>query len=204
MKSTQTEAGQSNATDKSAAIDAINRVFAEFELVYHNQFIKAFPTMEKLQYAKRLWLSHLQELSAEQIVYAAHRAIKESEYLPSIRSLLKYGETEFDRYGLPDVRAAYIEACMARAPQDTVKWSHPAVYFAGKQSDWFFLANNPERLSYPVFERNYLQLCQRVRQGETLTLPEVNALPEKVAEPPLSAQEQEQYMASLRQLFEEK
>lgn len=194
---TQTEAGQSNV-DKDGVIDAVNRIFAEFELVYHNQFIKAFPNLEKLQYAKRLWLTNLMHLTPQQIVSAAHRAIRESEYLPTIRGILKYCETEFDLYGLPDTRKAYIEACMAKAPQDQASWSHPAVYYAGKASDWFFLANNGEKTAYPVFERNYLVLCQRVRQGERLSLPVVAALPERIDAEPLSTEQQQEYLARLR------
>lgn len=185
-------------TDKHAVIDAVNRIFAEFELVYHNQYVKAFPTVEKLQYAKKLWLSNLAHLPAEQIIAAAHRAIKESEYLPTIRGLLKYCENELDLYGLPDARAAYVEACMAPAPQDQAQWSHPAVYFAGKASDWFFLANNAEKIAFPVFERNYQLLCQRVRQGEQLHLPVTQALPERVEAEPLSAEQQQAHLARLR------
>lgn len=197
-KSTQTEAGQNKSGNKEAAIDAINQVFAEFELVYHNQFTKAFPNREKLQYAKKLWLSHLQHLRPEQIVAAAHRAIRESEYLPTIRGLLKYCNDELEMYGLPDARNAYVEACMAQPPQDKAQWSHPAVYFAGKASDWFFLANTPERQAFPVFERNYQLLCQRVREGEELHLPVAAALPEKVPTKPLSDEEQQAQMEALR------
>ncbi len=156
--------------------------------------------MEKLQYAKRLWLSHLQHLSAEQIIAAAHKAIKESEYLPTIRGLLKFCDSEYDMYGLPDVRAAYIEACMASsAPQDRANWSHPAVYYAGRESDWFFLANNPEKQTYPVFEHNYQLLCQRVRKGEELSLPTQKALPEKIVQP-LSQQEQLERLEAIKKI----
>lgn len=199
---TQTEAGQMDSKqkpfDKDAVIEAIERIFAEFELVYHNQFTKAFPTLEKLQYAKRLWFSHLMQLPPTQIVAAAQRAIKESEYLPTIRGLLKYCDSELDLYGLPDTRAAYVEACMATAPQDQAQWSHPAVYYAGKASDWFFLANNAEKIAFPVFERNYQIMCQRVRQGEQLQLPVVQALPERVDAEPLSAEQQQAHLANLR------
>lgn len=167
-------------------------------MVYHNQFTKAFPSREKLQYGKKLWLSHLQYLRAEQIIAAAHRAIRESEYLPTIRGLLKYCTDELEMYGLPDARTAYIEACMAQVPQDKAQWSHPAVYFAGKASDWFFLANTPERQAFPVFERNYQLLCQRVRQGEQLNLPVAPALPESVATTPLTREEQQAQMQALR------
>ncbi len=179
-------------------IDVINQVFAEFELVYHNQYHKAFPTLEKLKYAKQLWFSNLEQYEPAQIMHAAHRAIKESEYLPTIRGLLKFCEDEFALYGLPDARSAYIEACKAPSPKTDYSWTHPAVYHAGHASDWFFLANNIEKIAFPVFERNYRILCERVRKGESLELPVVQALPESLPST-LSRDEQLEKIRDIRQ-----
>ena len=73
-------------------MDAIDRMFAEFELVFHNQYQKAFPTKEKEDLAKRVWYSHLKELSIQQILDATHRAVRESDYLPTVHGVLKYVE----------------------------------------------------------------------------------------------------------------
>ena len=178
-------------------IDALNQIFVEFELVYHNQYHKAFPTLEKLQYAKQLWFSNFEQYTPEQILHAAHRAVKESEYLPTIRGLLKYCEGEFALYGLPDARSAYIEACQAPSPKSECSWSHPAVYHAGIASDWFFLANNIEKIAFPIFERNYRLLCERVRNGESLNLPITKALPESLPAT-LSKDEQLQKIRGIR------
>jgi hypothetical protein len=73
-KNTPIAAGQmvsdvSTAADvKSAMAAAIDQMFAEFELVYHNQFQKAFPNAEKLTYARRLWFSHLKDYKPEQLL----------------------------------------------------------------------------------------------------------------------------------------
>ncbi len=72
--------------------DAINQMFAEFELVYHNQYHKAFSSKEKEEWAKRLWYSNLKDFPAQQILAAAHKAIKESDFLPSVHGVLKYCE----------------------------------------------------------------------------------------------------------------
>ncbi len=178
-------------------MDAIDHIFAEFQLVYNNQYHKAFITTDKLQYAKKLWFSNLIDYSPEQILNAAHRAIKSSEYLPTIRSLLKYCEDDFSLFGLPDTRNAYIEACKAPEPKAEHQWSHPAVYYAGKASDWFFLANNIESRALPVFERNYSILCERVRKGEKLEISIPEALPETITTP-LSTQQQQQQIDHLR------
>lgn len=173
-------------------------MFAEFELVYHNQYQKAFPTQEKLSFAKKLWFTNLKDFSAEQILRATHRAIKESEFLPTVRGILKFIETEYETLGLPTARAAYIEACRAPSPKSDFQWSHPAVYFAGRESDWFFLANSVERQAFPIFERNYKILCERLLRGQQLDMPIVKALPAET-HTPLSKQEQIEHLKKLRE-----
>ena len=167
--------------DKHRLMDAIDQMFAEFELVYHNQFHKAFADRERLAYAKRLWLSHLGDCQPEEILAAARQATRESEYLPTVRGVLKH--IEADRtHGLPDARDAYREACLAPSPKAAQSWSHPAVYWAGAACDWFFLANASERESWPVYERHYRTLAERVGNGETLPMPSMPALPAEIHE----------------------
>jgi hypothetical protein len=169
-------------------------MFAEFALVYHNQYQKAFPDKEKLMYAKRLWMSHLSAYTAEQIMAAGRQATHESEYLPTVRGVLKYLEAGV---GLPDARDAYREACLAASPKVEQSWSHPAVYLAGLASDWFFLASQPEKTAFPVYEKHYRELCERVARGEALQIPAVPALPEQIRQP-MTPEQRHAAMAALR------
>lgn len=173
-------------------------MFAEFQLVYNNQYHKAFPTTDKLEYAKRLWYPYLKDYSAQQILNACHRAIRESEFLPTVKGVLKYIGTELAEHGLPESRQAYIEACNAPNPKATYAWSHPAVYYAGQQSDWFFLASNPEHIAFPVFDRAYRQLCDEVLKGKPLSMPKQDALPETPSQP-MSKQEGLEALSKLRE-----
>jgi hypothetical protein len=184
--------------DRTDVINAINQMFAEFQLVYNNQYHKAFPTTDKLEYAKRLWYSFLKDYSAEQILAACHMAIKSSEFLPTVRGILKYLENDLASYGLPEVRDAYIEACQAGTPKAACAWSHPAVYHAGRASDWFLLASQPEHKALPVFEQHYRVYCDRVIKGEALALPEVEALPEEI-ESSMTREERQAALDKLRQ-----
>ena len=158
-------------------MDAIDRIFAEFELVFHNQYNKAFPTPEKLMYAKKLWFDYLRQYQPEVLLAAAHRAVEESEFLPSIATLLKHCGGSQGLQGLPDTYSAYREACNAPNPKQACSWTHPVVYHAGKAADWFFLATQPERIALPVFTRIYQDLCERVAKGEKLPMPEPKKLP---------------------------
>ncbi len=178
-------------------IDAINQIFTEFELAYHNQYHKAFPSIETFNLARQLWLKVLVSYSPQRIVQAARKVITESEYLPTPHSILKYCEPKLADYGLPDARHAYYEACRATSPKAEYKWSHPAVYFAGKETDWFFISSNIEAKAFPVFERNYAIICERVINGEELFIAIPKALPEEISQP-LSSAEKKQRLKELR------
>lgn len=178
-------------------MDTIDRLFAEFELVFHNQYHKAFPTPEKLIYAKKLWYEYLRDYSPPVILAAAAQTVRESEYLPSIASLLKHCGGSHGLQGVPDVYAAYREACNAPHPKSSYPWSHPIVYYAGAASDWYFLATRQEKQALPIFARHYQDLCERVAKGEQLRNPAPATL-EKPAPKPLSGEESIQRMRHLR------
>ncbi|WP_175453046.1 replication protein P [Microbulbifer yueqingensis] len=174
---------------------ALNEVFGLLKLSYHNQFNSAFPDTETLNHAKRLWLESLAAFTPAQMVAGAKRAIRQSEYLPTVHKMLQFCAAGDN--GLPEARAAYREACNAPSPKATFNWSHPAVYHAGRAANWFFLANNPEHVAYPVFAEHYRKICARVLEGEALPKPEQPLLEEKPGKP-LSKTENAERMAKLR------
>ncbi|MCB1616983.1 MAG: hypothetical protein KDI30_13295 [Pseudomonadales bacterium] len=200
LKNTPTPAGQTKVggtlseKQKSEVVNAINQMFAEFELVYHNQFHKAFSSEEKLSWTKRLWFDNLKMFTCEQILDATHQAIRKSEYLPTVCGVIKYIDA---LHGLPDARAAYIEACNAPHPKAEQSWSHPVVYFAGDATGWFFIDNNPEVKTWPPFEKNYEAFCERVYRGEEFHLPDLPALPETISSP-MTAHERKEALKKLR------
>jgi hypothetical protein len=178
-------------------VSAINQMFTEFQLAYHNQFHKAFSTDQQIIMAKQLWAKTLSDLPAARIMAGARRAIKGSEYLPTIHSVRNYCDLHPEELGLPDPYNAYLEACRAASPKSEQRWSHPAVYFAGRASDWFFLASSSEQKALPVFKRNYALLCERIISGEQLSMPLPKALPEKV-ERVLSNDQRRQRLQKMR------
>lgn len=179
-------------------LDAINQIFAELRLAYHNQFLKAFPNDRELAMAKQLWLHALADIPPARLRAGVRRAIRASDFLPTIHSLRNHCNPQPDELGLPDAHAAYVEACRAPLPKSAQAWSHPAVYHAGRNSDWYFLANSPESVAFPVFKRNYDLLIGRLLDGATLDAPVPKGLPEAIGTP-LSL---EQRKARLRQLRE--
>ena len=156
----QTDAARKAATE--AHVEAINQVFALFRLNYHNQYYAAFPDAEQLKQIKKLWLESLADYPVEQILKGAKHAIEHSEYLPTLNRMLECCQQGLADFGLPAAHDAYVEACQAPSPRSAQRWSHPAGYRAGRDSDWFFLANNTERNTWPVFEEHYQPDCARV------------------------------------------
>jgi hypothetical protein len=123
--------------------------------------------------------------------------VKSSEFLPTVSAVVKACQSGVDLFGLPNTRQAYFEACRAASPKSAQQWSHEAVYYAGRASDWFVLANEPESVAYPVFEYNYQQMCQRVMQGEKLCIEQPKAL-EQTPGKKLTPEERHQRMVELR------
>lgn len=195
-----TEAGQSNSGQRqppnTGHIDAINQVFALFQLNYHNQYFKAFSNDKDLNYIKRLWLDSLSRFEPEVLLKASRAVIENSEFLPTLKRMIQACE-EAAQPDLPDAHQAFIEACQAPSPKAGFAWSHPIVYHAGKASDWFFLQNNPEHIAFPVFKANFNKLCERLLKGEELPAPQVKALPAETTTP-LNKQENQVRLKQLR------
>lgn len=200
-----TAAGQTESAENSAEqaapsadlIDAINQVFALFRINYHNQYYSAFAQVDLLNQAKRLWLNSLANFAPETILRGAKKVIEESEYLPTLNRMIRACQGDPEQFGLLDAHRAYVEACRAPSPKAAYTWSHPAVYHAGCAADWYFLSSSPERDAFPVFERHYKKLCERVMNGEALAAPNVPALP-KTIETPLTREENLARMEALR------
>ncbi|MEQ3692508.1 MAG: hypothetical protein ACJA2K_002001 [Thalassolituus sp.] len=176
-------------------LSAINQIFELFRFNYHNQFLKAFPDLDTMNMAKRLWMRLLGDYTGEVIMRAAEKAVKESSWLPNVHEVLARCDIS-EVLGLPSAHAAYVEACRAPSPKKEYKWSHPAVYFAGRATDWFFIANETEQKAFPVFKRNYDLLLQRVQAGETLEIDLPPALTDGV-ETPLTRDEQKARLKGL-------
>ncbi len=172
-------------------------MFALFRINYHNQYYSAFKDNELLNQARRLWLNSLAQFAPETILRGARKVIEESEYLPTLNRMIRACQGNPEAFGLVDAHQAYVEACRAPSPKAAHQWSHPAVYHAGCASDWYFLASNSEKVAFPIFERHYLKLCERVMNGTELPAPNVPALPETI-ETPLSKEENAKRMEALR------
>jgi len=175
----------------------LNEVFALLRINYHNQYYKAYSDNTVLAQIKKLWLESLVHFEPATILRGARKVIEQSEYLPTLNRMIRACQGDPESFGLPDAHTAYIEACRAPSPKSAYSWSHPAVYHAGLASDWFFLTSNSEKVAFPIFERHYQRLCEKVMNGANLPAPNTPALPE-VIETPLSKEENQKRLEALR------
>ena len=150
---------------------------------YQHLYFSAYSEIDAINAAKRLWMENLSHFEPAVILQATHAVIKHSDYLPTISKLVKQCVKIANGAALPDVYDAYVEACQATSPRQHYSWSHPAVYYAGKKSDWHFLASNDEKIALPVFTTHYQQLCEAIANGETLAPIKTLALPEETTTP---------------------
>ena len=192
----------STEAQKQATVEqkeAINQIFELFRFNYHNQFLKAFPDHDTLIMAKRLWSRLLVDYRGDVIMRAAEQAVKENGWLPNVHEVVSRCDIA-GTLGVPGTHRAYMEACRAPSPKKDFNWSHPIVYYAGRASDWFYLANTPEEQAFPVFKHNYELLLQRLQAGEDIQMEIQKALPEEVITP-LPRKEQQQRLQDLKSLL---
>lgn len=178
-------------------VDAINQVFAELELAYHNQYHKAYGQEGSLNVAKKYWLECLAHFSPEIILQATRAVVTTSEYLPTVASIIQACEDAMTSHCMPSAHDAYVEACCAPNPKALQTWTHPVVFLAAKETGWFELANSPEARIFPLFEQHYRRLCQRALRGEVFAVEVPPTLPDRISRK-LSAEENKKKMAELR------
>ena len=103
--------------------------------------------------------------------------------------------------GLPNPRKAYQEACNKISPKADQKWSHPAVYLAGRDAGWHMLANAIETKALPAYSEIYQQYCDRIISGEKLAVDLPPALPE-VSQMPATKKHNQQQLKNLKKLLD--
>lgn len=201
-KTLPTAAGQTEQRARNdSLVETINQVFSLFRINYHNQYHAAFGDTTVLNQAKRLWKEALAPYDSEHILRAARRVIEESEYLPTLHKMLNACENSLTDLGLPKIRDAYLEAANAASPKNAQRWSHPAVYLAGRQMGWHNLSHLPEAKSWPLFAEAYREQIRQVLAGVTL---EIDAPPqlEQKRPPPLPEDQAKQQLDKLKSLLD--
>ena len=183
MKNLQTGAGQTGSdlipqTNSNRAkgntagairgdqVDAINALFAMLEAAYPLKFKRAFPTDDFLLEAKKVWIRNLTEFSPQRILQAGKKALDHGSFFPDLRDIRSYCKLDYRDLGMKEPLQAYYEACQLIDQSKDAPWSHIVVYLAARVTGHLVLRGQPQKLAYPIFQRNYEILCNRVINGE--------------------------------------
>ena len=86
-KDSTIQAGDNGAVAHEPTVEqkeAINQIFELFRFNYHNQFLKAFPDLDTMIMAKRLWAKLLADYSGQVIMRAAEKTVEDTTYLPNV------------------------------------------------------------------------------------------------------------------------
>ena len=182
-------------------IDAINQIFALFQVNYHNQYYSAFGDNTKSEnLAKKLWLAKLEHFSASTICSAAEKIISESEYLPTLNTMLNACRHVAMPAGLVSARHAYQEACNKTSPKADQPWTHPVVYLAGRDTGWHMLAHETESRALPAFSEIYQHYIDRMLAGENFRIETTAQVPE-LCELPATKKHNQEKLEDLKKLL---
>lgn len=145
------------------------------------------------------WTDGLADLPEAAIRFGLERARDFTGFftLPAFRELCKVSPQVL---GLASAKHAYMEACNKDLPWERQTWSHPAVYYAARETGRFELHSFTEREAFPLFKANYEIMCSRVLNGEQLTMPLNRMLPESVPNP-TSPEVAKTRLAAIRELI---
>lgn len=154
-------------------------IFARFMAIYGHKFKSCFESQDEIRIAKREWALSLQGYGEVELVAAIDRCKETLAWMPTISEFLAILNELTGDHGLPPVKLAYEEACRYADLPSRHQWSHPAVYHAGRETEWFRLRGENEDRVFPDFRYNYQVICQRVRAGEDLSEPVPMALEDK-------------------------
>lgn len=162
----------------AGAANMVNELFQSLQIAYP-AWTHTFKTQNELALAKKSWVKTFMECgicTEEQIRLGMKRArADKSDFFPSAGKFVSWCKPTPEELGLPSESDAYREAALNSHNPIGHQWSHPAVYFAGKETGWFFLKSEPQRDTQPAFNRVYEDICKRVMRGDVFVVPAPDA-----------------------------
>ena len=153
-----------SSSERKSFINAIDNLFLKLELSYHYQFYKVFGTDHRLNEAKKLWAESLKKFPAECINAAVETVIQANDYLPTLTEILKACSGSMGAINIPTPQEAFIEAQKSSSPRQSFPWTHPIIYWAGREVGWE-LINSQNNNTFQAFSKTYMRLVQEMKAG---------------------------------------
>jgi hypothetical protein len=160
---------KTSISDRKGFIEAIDNLFLKMELSYHYQFYKVFGTDDRLREAKKIWAQSLKKYSTESIDDAIENVIQSNDYLPTLTEILKACAKTSGIKDIPSPQEAFIEAQKSSSPRKSYPWSHPVVYWAGREMGWDVLNNSQKNNdSFEIFTKIYRRMIGEMKNGKKI------------------------------------
>ena len=158
---------KTSISDRKGFIEAIDNLFLKMELSYHYQFYKVFGTDDRLREAKKIWAQSLKKYSTESIDDAIKNVIQSNDYLPTLTEILKACAKTSGIKDIPSPQEAFIEAQKSSSPRKSYPWSHPVVYWAGREMGWGVLNNSQKNNdAFEIFTKIYCRMIGEMKNGK--------------------------------------
>ena len=153
-------------SDRKSFIAAIDNLFLKLELSYHYQFYKVFGTDDKLKEAKKLWAESLKRYPSECIDSAVEIVIQSNDYLPTLTEIIKACSGSMGSINIPNPQEAFIEAQKSSSPRNSFPWTHPIIYWAGKEVGWELINSPNNTNTFQAFSKIYMRLVKELKAGK--------------------------------------
>ena len=157
-------------SDRKSFIEAIDNLFLKLELSYHYQFYKVFGTDHRLTEAKKLWAESLKKYPAECINAAVETVIQSNDYLPTLTEVLKACSGSLGAINVPTPQEAFIEAQKSSSPRQRYPWTHPIIYWTGREVGWELINSQNNTNTFHVFSKTYMRLIKEMKKGKKFDL----------------------------------
>ena len=157
-------------SDRKKFIEAIDNLFLKLELSYHYQFYKVFGSDHKLTEAKKLWAKSLKKYPPECINSAIETVIEYNDYLPTLTEIIKACSESMGSINIPTPQEAYIEAQKSSPPRNTFPWTHPIIYWVGKEIGWELINSPNDTNTFQAFTKVYLRHVKELKAGKNFEI----------------------------------
>lgn len=179
--------------------DLVERIFSKLTAVMGRKFTSNWATPEMLLAAKSAWAQALAEenVTLEQARLATDRACKSGGWAPDLGTFLQLCKPTIESLGIPSCHCAYRAACRAVNEIGERDWLHPAVYHTAKVVGFYELKTFAEKISRPIFEREYQKTVDRIIRGEN-----IDPIPQSLPPPPQKHFDKETAQKNIQKLKE--
>ena len=155
-----------SSSERKSFIKAIDNLFLKLELSYHYQFYKVFGTDHRLIEAKKLWAESLKKYPAESINAAVETVIQANDYLPTLTEILKACSVSMGTINIPNPQEAFIEAQKSSSPRQSFPWTHPIIYWAGREVGWELINSQNNNNTFQAFSKTYMRMVKEMQAGK--------------------------------------